>query len=178
MVTKEQAEIVRSKTFELFEKAHIALTDSEKENLEIADFGLGDVFTTGLELITYVNTERVCAKEMVLLPGQTCPEHGHPPLNGYFGKEETVRCRYGTLYLYVAGESTENPHCQPPRGSYTVRHEIVLNPGEQYTIYPGMLHWMQSGNEGAVFSEFSTKNRDNYDTFTDLNVKRTPVVEQ
>lgn len=35
---------------------------------------------TGLQLVTYANTERCCAKEMVLFAGQTCPEHRHMPL--------------------------------------------------------------------------------------------------
>lgn len=34
-----------------------------------------DLERTGLQLVTYVNTERCCAKEMVLFAGQTCPEH-------------------------------------------------------------------------------------------------------
>ena len=35
---------------------------------------------TGLQMVTYANTERCCAKEMVLFAGQTCPEHRHMPL--------------------------------------------------------------------------------------------------
>ena len=34
------------------------------------------------ELCVYVNTERVCAKEMVLFPYQTCPEHMHVETEG------------------------------------------------------------------------------------------------
>ena len=79
-----------------FERAHIALTPKEIQSIEVADFGLNDLEHTGLELITYVNTDRVCAKEMVLFPGQTCPQHRHPTVNGRPGKEETFRCRMGT----------------------------------------------------------------------------------
>jgi D-lyxose ketol-isomerase len=46
----------------------------------------------GLEVVVYVNTERVCAKELVMFPCQTCPEHRHPPFEGTPGKEETFRC--------------------------------------------------------------------------------------
>ena len=76
-----------------FERAHIALTPEEIQSIEVADFGLNDLEHTGLELITYVNTDRVCAKEMVLFPGQTCPQHRHPTVDGHPGKEETFRCR-------------------------------------------------------------------------------------
>ncbi len=46
-------------------------------------------------MLVYVNTDRYCAKELVLYPGQTCPEHRHPPFDGTPGKEETFRCRRG-----------------------------------------------------------------------------------
>lgn len=61
----------------------------------------------GLQLLTYINTERVCAKEMVLLPGQACPEHRHIPTDGREGKEESFRCRFGRVYLYVEGGGRE-----------------------------------------------------------------------
>ena len=41
----------------------------------------------------YVNTDRVCAKEMVLFPHQACPEHRHIGTDGAPGKEETFRYR-------------------------------------------------------------------------------------
>ncbi len=125
------------------DRAGIVLTPSEATHIEIADLGLGEWETTGLALVTYINTERCCAKELVLLPGQTCPEHLHPPVNGQPGKEETFRCRWGTVYLYVSGEPTPNPVAKPPAhraDTYTVWHEIILNPGEQYTIYPETWH--------------------------------------
>lgn len=56
-------------------------------------------------------------------------------------------------------------------------HEIELKPGEQYTIFPNILHWFQAGDEGAIVSEFSTTSRDEFDIFTDLDIKRYPVIE-
>lgn len=172
----------RAGVLDYFEKAHIALTDEEKENIEIADFGLNDIERIGLQLVTYINTDRCCAKEMVLFPGQTCPEHSHVPISaiGYEGKEETFRCRYGTVYLYVEGEATGNSRGKIPagyEGTYTVLHEIILRSGQQHTIYPDTRHWFQAGPEGAVISEFSTTSRDEYDIFTDKNIKRQPVID-
>lgn len=175
MLTRQEYERARARALEYFEKAAIALTEEEKQNVEVADFGLSELERTGLELVTYVNTDRCCAKELVLFPGQTCPEHRHPAVNGEPGKEETFRCRYGTVYLYVPGEPTPNPKAAPPAGSeqyYTVWHEIVLRPGEQYTLYPNTLHWFQAGPEGAIVSEFSTKSRDELDVFTDPRIER------
>lgn len=177
-MTKSEHEALRLRALEYFKKARIALTDNEKENIEIADFGLGDIENTGLESIVYINTQRRCAKEMVLFPHQTCPEHLHPPVGtDYPGKEETFRVRMGTVYLYVEGESEEYPKALPPKGkesTYTVFHEIVLNEGEQYTLMPNTKHWFQAGRDGAVVSEFSTHCYDEYDIFTDEEIKRIP----
>lgn len=171
---------MQERAMEFFNKANIVISEKEKENIEVADFGLNDIERTGLELVVYVNTDRVCSKELVLLPHQTCPEHRHPEINGEPGKEETFRCRYGRVYLYVEGEESQNRSCNPPAGDeeyYTVFHEIELNPGEQYTLKPDILHWFQAGEEGAVVSEFSTKSRDEADIFTDIRIKRIPQIE-
>jgi D-lyxose ketol-isomerase len=137
------------------ERAGIVLTPAERADIEVADFGLGRLDEIGLQLVVYVNTARVCAKELVLFPGQICPEHRHPPFEGTPGKEETFRCRTGVVHLHVEGED-----------------EIVLRPGQQFTIRPDTLHWFQAGDEGAIVSEFSTESRDELDVFTDRQIVR------
>src|SRR3954454_6493307 len=105
----------------------VGLGIADGEQIEYADFGLGEFSSQGLSLLTYVNTDRYCAKELVLLPGQTCPEHRHPPVDGGPGKEETCRCRWGRVRLYVQGTPWAAPSAAPPSGSeayYTVRHEV------------------------------------------------------
>ncbi len=164
----------------MLDRVGIVLTPEEAEHIEIADLGLGEFEQTGLGLVVYVNTDRVCAKELIMLPGQTCPQHFHPPVGDQPGKEETFRCRWGEVYLYVSGEPTPNPKARPPKGrehTYTVWHEIVLRPGEQYTLYPETWHWFQAGPEGAVISEFSTRSTDENDLFTDPDIVRAPKVE-
>lgn len=182
IMKREVYEKARQQALEYYEKAHIVLTEEEKNRIEVADFGLKDLEHIGLNLVTFVNTQRCCAKEMVLFPGQTCPEHRHGPVPGlnYEGKEETFRCRYGRVYLYVEGTKTENPKGHIPKGyeaGYTAEHEIVLNAGDQYTLYPDTRHWFQAGPEGAVISEFSTRSLDEFDVFTDPDIKRIPAVE-
>lgn len=178
-MTREKYNEQVKKALEYYEKAGIVLTDSEKENIEVADFSMGMVDELGLQLLVYVNTDRVCAKEMVLLPGQTCPEHMHVPTNGMQGKEETFRCRYGEVYLYVAGEkNTDNIKAKLPPSDVSVFHEIVLKPGEQYTIMPETWHWFQAGENGAVISEFSTRSTDETDVFTDKRLIREPQIEE
>jgi D-lyxose ketol-isomerase len=139
----------------MLDEAGIVLTDAERAGIEVADFGLGRLDELGLQLVVYVNTERVCAKELVLFAGQTCPEHRHPPVQGSPGKEETFRCRAGSVLLWVDGHG-----------------EILLRPGEQFTIPPDTLHWFTAGDEGAIVSEFSTRSRDETDVFTDSRIRR------
>jgi D-lyxose ketol-isomerase len=158
------------------EDVGVVLTGEERASIEVADFGLSRLDESGLQVVVYVNTDRYCAKELVLKPRQTCPEHRHPPFAGTPGKEETFRCRSGLVYLYVEGEPTPDPACTPPPGVYTVGREIVLRPGMQHTIPPGTLHWFQAGPEGAVVSEFSTASRDELDEFTDAAVARDTIV--
>lgn len=179
VITKQQYEMLRAKVMDYYTQAGIVVTKDEEANIEVADFGLGDPDHCALQLVIYVNTERVCAKEMVLLPGQTCPEHRHPPFGEYAGKEETFRCRFGTVYLYIEGIPTANIKAKVPNTGkqyYTVFHEIVLNPGDQYTIPVNTRHWFQSGDQGAVVSEFSTPSFDDRDVFTDPNVRRAPKI--
>jgi len=179
MITRQQYESVLERSMQMLKQAGIVLTPGERASLEVADFGLGELEKTGLEIITYVNTDRVCAKELVMLPHQTCPEHWHPTLGGRPGKEETFRCRSGTVYLYVPGPPTAQPACRPPKGSeahYTVGHEICLKPGDQYTLFPDTRHWFQAGREGAIVSEFSTRSTDDQDIFTDPRIKRMPEI--
>ncbi len=179
MISQREYQEAVAYTLRKLKEAGIVLTDEETKRIEVADFGLGKLLQTGLQIITYVNTDRVCAKELVLFPHQTCPEHYHPSVHGDPGKEETFRCRAGEVFLYVEGEPTPNPTCKPPQGDeayYTVFHEIHLKPGDQFTLMPHTKHWFQSGVEGAIVSEFSTTSRDEFDVFTDPRVKRIPEI--
>jgi len=163
----------------MLKKACIAITQEEAENIEVTDFGLGDLYNYGLQIIVYVNNERYCAKELIMFPRQICPEHRHPPIGNYPGKQETFRCRWGEVYLYVPGPATKSPKAKIPvdrKKYFTVWHEIVLRPGEQYTIPPNTLHWFQAGDEGAIVSEFSSMSIDEKDIFTDPDIKRIPEI--
>ena len=186
MITRVEQREFLDEAAKYLEKANIAVTQEEKDGIEIADYGLSDLKNCGLAILVYVNTDRVCAKELIMLPTQTCPQHRHPPISPPVseteepGKEETFRCRWGKVYLYEQGEKTENPKCSPPevgKEHYTVWNEIELNPGEQYTLLPNRWHWFQSGPEGAVVSEFSTKSRDELDQFTNPNTRRETVIK-
>lgn len=180
MLTKTQVRDAQQKTIKMLNHAGIVISPRELDEIEVADFGLGELDKTGLELIVYVNTKRYCAKELVMFPGQTCPEHKHPFVNGEEGKQETFRCRWGRVWLYTEGQPTVHPGATPPAGSesyYTVFREIELKPGDQYTIPSNTLHWFQAGDEGAIVSEFSSVSRDESDIFTDSRIQRSTLID-
>ena len=70
-VTEAEA---RERAAAMLAEAGIVLTPLEREQIEVADFGLGRLEEVGLQIVVYVNTDRVCAKELVLFPRQHCPE--------------------------------------------------------------------------------------------------------
>jgi D-lyxose ketol-isomerase len=151
-VTEKEA---RERAAAMLDEAGIVLTPRERESIEIADFGLGRFEEIGLQIVVYVNTDRVCAKELIMFPRQRCPEHRHPPVEGEPGKEETFRVRRGVVHLHVDGAG-----------------DILLAPGEQFTVPPDTLHSFEAGDEGAIVSEFSTTSRDALDVFTDPGIVR------
>lgn len=51
------------------------MIEQEKIDLEITDFGLGQLEQEGLILVVYVNNEHYCAKDLVLSQNQICLEH-------------------------------------------------------------------------------------------------------
>ena len=177
----EQAKILREKTHDLLKKANIIITQQEKEKIEIADFGLNDIENIGIQVVVYVNTDRYCAKELVMFPRQICPEHRHPPMDDQnTGKQETFRCRWGEAYLYIQGDPTPTPKAKVPekyKKYLTIWNEIILRPGDQYTLPPDSLHWFQAGDQGAILSEFSSKSVDETDVWSDPHIARIPKYE-
>jgi D-lyxose ketol-isomerase len=166
----------------MLSQSGIVLTAREQEQIEVVDFNLNELERTGLELVVYINNDRYCAKELVMTPRQTCAQHRHPPLGETNpGKQETFRCRRGIVWLYVEGEPNPSIQARVPQGSeshYTVFHEIELHPGDQYTIPPNTWHWFQSGDEGAIVSEFSSPSYDEFDQFIDPRISRFTTVAE
>ena len=177
MLNRATVAAAQARAAEMLKTAGVAITNAEQAQIEIADFGLGRLEAIGLEIVVYVNTDRYCAKELVMFERQICPQHRHPPLAGRPGKEETFRCRWGEVYLYLPGPATPNPRARVPEDKhdvFTVWHELVLRPSDQYTIAPNTPHWFQAGDEGAIVSEFSSRSDDASDFFEDPAIDRLP----
>jgi len=136
---------------ERLEGAGIAL--SPDEAIEIADFGLGRFAQEGLGIVERVNEPEYCSKWLVLLPRQECPMHYHKV------KKETFFALQGTVSLWADGT------------------EIVLTPGRQFTLLPGVRHRFGSV-EGAVVEEVSTHDENSDSYFDDPAIVRDPIVDE
>lgn len=181
MIKRSVVRVAQARAADMLANAGIVITPQERERIEIAEVGLGELERTGLQVVVYENNPRYCAKELILFPRQSFPQHRHPPVGADPGKMETFRCRFGKVFLYVEGEPSVRPACAPPPGSepyYTVWREIALAPGDQFTIPPDTWHWFQAGDQGAVVSEFSSTSRDELDVFVDPRVDRIPRIAE
>ena len=176
MISRKELERYQREACKVFDRASIVVTpDGSRDGSKSPISALANSSRRGWACSCTSTPQRCCAKELVMWPRQTCPEHRHPNIGDEPGKEETFRCRWGKVFLYVPGEPAKTPHCKTPAGrenTYSVWHEIELNPGDQYTLMPDTKHWFQAGDEGAVVSEFSTRSRDECDVFTDPQIQR------
>ena len=173
-ITLEEKKSAQKRAAEMIRGAGLFIREDEASRIEVADFGLGNLEKEGVQVLTLVQTERISVKVLVLFPDQTEPEHWHPPVEGDPGKEETVRVIAGTVYFYIAGKDTLEKGFIPQgkENVYSLRHEVVLNPGDQIEFAPGEKHWFQAHRDGAVMFSFSTVARDALDQFTDPQIVR------
>ncbi len=123
------------------------------DQIEVADFGLGRFSEVGLGIIVRVNEPEYCSKWLTLYSGQACPWHFHKV------KKETFFVYQGEVELACGSD------------------EILLKPGDSYTIPMGTDHAFRS-KTGAVIEEVSThdENEDSY--FRNPDIIRDPIVEE
>ncbi len=180
MITQRERQAARNDAFERMVAAGLVLRVEEAQRIEVADFGLGHLREEGAQILTLVQTDRLAVKVIALSPWQALPEHWHPRVAEDPGKEETIRHIRGDLFVYTEGKPTLN-RGRIPAGkhhAYTVRHELVLESGDQLTFAPGSKHWFLAGPRGAIAYSFSTTARDVLDQFTDPDVERITVVPE
>jgi D-lyxose ketol-isomerase len=178
-MTKTEYEAAKKKAAEMIRNAGIQLSEKETANIEVADFGLGNLKEEGAQILTLVQTERISVKILALFPDQTEPEHWHPRVGDDPGKEETIRVVKGILYTYMPGANTLKEGQLPENKDdvYTCRNELVMQVNDQITFKPGTKHWFRAGHEGVVMYSYSTIARDILDKFTDPKVIRMSTVE-
>lgn len=163
---------VREESLELIRKSGLAMTPEECNQLEVNDFGLGDIRKEGFSFVDILRTKRLRITVLILLPNQSLPQHVHPPYEEEIGKEETIRVLFGQTRVYLGKPGEPENQIEIPPGKekyYTAKHEVVLSPGEQYTIDPSTNHWFQGGAEGAVNICFQNRVDETRNIFFDPN---------
>jgi len=172
MLSKEVQIKIRKKALELFKKANIALTNEEiKRELKIVEFGDKDFFKIGLVFLTFINNSFHGGRFILFFPGQYCPLHIHPEIEGSKGKVETFRVLFGQVIANyfpddvnltsISVSALELESASIPKIS------IILNPGEQYTVKPTVKHWYKAGPDGAIAMEISNPLKDEHDIWPD-----------
>ncbi|MGH8047532.1 MAG: N-acetylneuraminate synthase family protein, partial [Chthoniobacterales bacterium] len=102
-----------------------------KADVEVSHhFGLERFDETGAVLLSFVNRS-YCKKAIVMLPGQTHPEHCHKV------KEETFFVLFGSMKISLDGEIQE------------------LSTGDSVLVEPGVKHWFAT-EAGVIFEEISS----------------------
>ncbi len=180
MITGKELDEVCQTSIKMIEEAGLFLTEEDKKNITAADFGLSRLKEEGVQILTLFDTDRMAAKILVLLPFQTEPEHWHPPVGDDPGKEEVIRAVWGDLNFYTPGEDTMKKGfiVKGKEDCYTMRHEVVMEAGDQLILPPGTKHWFQAGKRGAVMYSFSTKVNDLMDRFTDPQIIRKTKIKE
>ena len=165
MIKRSYEKKAQKRAYEAMVKAGVPIRPDEENTIAIVDFGLDQFEKEGMHLFTLAHTSRYAVKALYHLPWQTEPEHWHPPVGDDPGKQETVRTLWGACYFYLPlkeGEKAPPITGKIPQGKesvYTCMKELVLKPGDQITLEPGVKHWFQGGPEGAVIYTFSSTAR-------------------
>lgn len=127
------------------------------EHVEIAWFGIENSNYL-LGLVNVFNEKTFCGKLLVSLPGWVCPSHHH--LSAAGKKDEGFLVVLGTLIVSLP----DGTQCSAQAGG---------------TIYmkAGTIHALSSGDEGAVYFEFSETDA-RIDVFTDIKIVRDPRIDE
>ena len=172
----QQQTVVTQQVKDLIQKSGLALSVDEWSQLAVNDMGLGDITSEGFAFVDILRSAKLRITALVLLPNQTLPQHVHPPYGGEPGKEETLRVLYGHTKVFVEGEASAN--VRVPQGKdqyYTAKREIALDAGGQYTIAPGIKHWLQAGAQGSVNMTFQNRVDETKNIFDDPDSLGCPI---
>ena len=123
----------RERAAAMLAEAGIVLTPEERGAIELADFGSRRARETGLQIVVYVNTERVCAKE---------------PCSSRTSSARSTGTRRSTASRARRRRSAAASGSSSSTSKASGARKIVLRPGDQFTIMPDTLHWFQAGAAG------------------------------
>lgn len=144
---------LKEEVLSVLRKAGFSEKSIKQDTMYIETFGLEESGQIGIQIVNLLESEESLLQLGILLPGQICPEHfvlskGQRVLPYQF------RCHFGKLYCYREGVPTYEIKAQLPEDKasfFTVFHEEVMEEGMIFSFLSEERHWMQAGEEGAVF---------------------------
>ncbi|HRJ73365.1 MAG TPA: cupin domain-containing protein, partial [Terrimicrobiaceae bacterium] len=140
---RETVEKIVNQVREFLKKTHLPLPS--QIDLEISHhYGVENFFTTGAVLLNCVN-RKYCKKLVVLLPGQSHPEHWHKI------KEETFHVQHGEMTMDLDGESR----------TYRAGELILVPRGAKHSF---------ATTEGVIFEEISSTHRKSDSFYSDESI--------
>jgi hypothetical protein len=148
--------------------AEVAVTDSGVA-VRVTDFGVGLDQQTGLQLLTYINMERVCAEGVGHFPPTAVPRAPAPPGSTAPRQGGSFPVRRGYVQPYVGGAATAVPGLIALSTSRCgMRSPLTARRG--CSPLPRNKHWLFWVG-GAIASKFSTGSS-NEDIFTGRGIVR------
>jgi sialic acid synthase SpsE/mannose-6-phosphate isomerase-like protein (cupin superfamily) len=138
LVGKNNAQIVdrRKSVHQIVDRLHAYIKESNiplpnRSDMEISHhYGIDKFFEIGATLLNFVNRS-YCKKVIVLLPGQSHPEHHHKV------KEETFLVLHGSMTISLDGV------------------EQSAKAGDMILVESGVKHWFAT-TTGVIFEEISS----------------------
>ena len=127
---------IRNKVRDLTSRANILIPKNSR--IEVSHhYGLEKFYKFGLSMIVIVN-QSYCKKYLFLFKNQIHPEQFHKK------KKETFLILFGKIKLDITFNKKKK--------------EMIMKPGEVFTIEPGMIHAFKAlSSTGAVIEEISTE---------------------
>ncbi len=134
-------------------------TDFMKENLWVAEFGMGDFENVGMGGIFWVNDKEhgYFAHAIYLLPGQMIPEHAHFATDKPAKFESWMTTKGWAYNFSEVGEVTADaPAIPAAHGSVKSKNFVVQNVGDIVHLkQEGTFHFLMAGDEGAIVDEWA-----------------------
>ena len=157
---------------------------------DVTDFGSGDFFKVGLQLVCMrngefgnPNTKTYAEKIMMVRDGQVTPMHFH------WNKMEDIINRGGGNLIIKLYNSTDDEKLSDTdveisvdgvKHAFPAGYELCLKPGDSVTLTPGLYHkfWGEEGKGTIIVQEVSMCNDDANDNRFYEETGRFPEIEE
>ncbi len=174
---KFQVEKAKAAYFDMMERHGYYISEPLRTNMWATDFGLGDFVHAGMAGIFWINDEKqgYFGHEIFLLPGQMIVEHAHEATAKGKAKMESWQVRNGGIYTFGEEGGPIPDGVTLPKSQekfITVTKCYAMVPGEVRTLNRvGAKHFMMSGPQGAIVTEYGTFHDGEGLRFTNPSVK-------